>query len=56
MRILATSPLAFRGFAPRGLINQIFRILDLREFFWVGGWGCPTPQENSFKPSQNMRN
>ena len=39
---LAASSLASRGFAPRGLINLIFRILDLKRkskkiFFFLGG-------------------
>ena len=43
--IIATSPLASRGFAPRGLFQPIIRILDLKERFkkkiWGGGKSTP---------------
>ena len=52
--LLAASPLASRGFSPRGLINLFLRILDLKEkhFFLVGIFF--TPQENSYKPSRDL--
>ena len=40
--ILAASPLASRGFAPRGFIKLIFRVLDFKENlknFFLGGGG-----------------
>ena len=60
------SPVASRGFAPRGFIKLIFRILDLKENLkknWGGG-GVSRPhyfnfsfkkkKENSYKPSWDL--
>ena len=43
--LLAASPLASRGFAPKGFIKLIFRVLDFKEniFFWGGGLGLSHP-------------
>ena len=44
--LLAVSPLASRGFALRGLIKSIFRILDLKNkkiSFFGGGLGVSPP-------------
>ena len=66
---LAASPLASRGFAPRGDLkknkakfvkgpekssaNSFFFKWRFFFGFW-GVWGCPTPEENSLKPPQDQ--